>query len=180
MHESSFAKFEVKSNFCIFFFFILFCFAFLLFLPTSVLPKFRFTSQKKFLRAVFKIPFKILEVVVIYHSLKSTTNIERGGVEWLGAGSFWLELIMGIANNWGVGIFQTNTTTYLKNILPCLVKYSFGQKWANHRIISNAIKICAVVIFDLWTSTKWKTKQTYYIIRCIRETKEISNHVEKL
>ena len=39
--------------------------------------------------------------------------------------------------------------TYLENILQSSMKYCFGHKYANHRMISNAIKFRAVVMFDL-------------------------------
>ena len=61
---------------------------------------------------------------------------------------FGTELIIGNLNNYGVWNFS-NEYRYIENILQASVKYCFGHKWANHRMISNAIKFCTVVIFDL-------------------------------
>ena len=48
----------------------------------------------------------------------------------------------------------------LENILQSSVKYCFGHIWANHIMISNAIKFRPVGHFDIGTWTKWKKQFT--------------------
>ena len=58
-------------------------------------------------------------------------------------------------------------------------EYSFGQKWANHRMILNAIKFCVVVIFDLMNIDQMRNK-TSNIVSHLRETRRRSNYLETM
>ena len=83
---------------------------------------------------------------------------------------FGTELITGNLNIYGGWNFS-NQYTYLETILRSSLKYCFGHKWTNHRIISSTIKFHAGVIFDLWTGYHSFGDQSSHfhhnLLRCI-------------